>query len=88
MSSQSLVRLLKVADQFTATMIVAALESAGIEARLDGNHISNLRLQIPTTVQVLVYEKDLESAKSVLDEFRESMKNVDWSQIDVGDTAS
>ena len=88
MNKTPLVRLLKVDDQFKATMILGALQSAGIEARLEGDHVADLRLQIPATRQILVYESDFEVAKSILDEFRESMKNVDWSQIDVGDATS
>jgi hypothetical protein len=62
------------------------LEERGIKATMSGVYTSGFRAEAPGWVQVLVAEEDLAAAQAVLDEVRGGGENIDWSQVDVGES--
>jgi len=68
-----------------AGIIVAALQENGIKATMSGETTAGFRAEAPGWVQVLVAEEDLPRARAVLEELRRESKDIDWSQIDVGE---
>lgn len=77
--------LAKTATEMEASMIVGALEAAGIRARAVGGYTASFRAEAPGEMRVLVRSEDLPRAKEVLRQWRQNESPVDWSQIDVGD---
>lgn len=73
------------ANELEAGMIVAALERHGIRARASGVLTAGFRAEAPGRVRILVRESELERAEEVLDQVEGEGKQVDWSEVDVGD---
>jgi Putative prokaryotic signal transducing protein len=71
--------------ELQAGIIVGALEENGIKATMAGQATAGFRAEAPGWVQVLVAEEDLEPAKAVLEQLRRESREIDWSQIDVGE---
>jgi hypothetical protein len=82
---ERIVRLTSTPREMEAGMIVAALEQEGIRAAMTGAATAGFRAEAPGWVQVLVAEDDLPRARAVLEELRRESKDIDWSQIDVGE---
>jgi len=72
------------AHEFQASLVVSALEQAGIRAVLTGVLTAGFRAEAPGRVQVLVHAVDLPAARQVLADLATQRDSVDWSQIDVG----
>jgi hypothetical protein len=68
-----------------AGFIVAALDEHGIKATMTGEATAGFRAEAPGWVQVLVAERDLPHAQSVLDALQHEVDEIDWSQVDVGE---
>jgi len=84
--SERLVLLESTPTEMEAGVIVAALEQGGIQATMTGTHTAGFRAEAPGWVKVLVAEDDLLQARTTLrDVVRENM-DVDWSQVDVGES--
>ena len=83
---QRLARLTSVPTEMEAAIIVAALEEAGIRATLTGAYTAGFRAEAPGWVQILVGEEDLAAAQRIAANFTEAPANIDWSQVDVGET--
>jgi len=71
--------------EMQAGIIVGALQQNGIKATMSGQTTAGFRAEAPGWVQVLVAEDDLPRARAVLEELRRESKDIDWSQIDVGE---
>ena len=71
--------------EMQAGIIVGALQENGIKATMAGQTTAGFRAEAPGWVQVLVAEEDLPRARAVLEELRRESKDIDWSQIDVGE---
>jgi hypothetical protein len=71
--------------EMQAGIIVGALQENGIKATMSGQTTAGFRAEAPGWVQVLVAEDDLPRARAVLEELRRESKDIDWSQIDVGE---
>jgi hypothetical protein len=83
LDDQDLKTVATVSHEFQASVIVGALEEAGIKARAVGGVISDLREGFPVGISVVVAESDLARAKEVVDELRLHRGEVDWSKVDV-----
>jgi hypothetical protein len=59
----------KVATDFEASAIVAALEAAGIKAMAVGGHTAGFRAEAPGDVAVVVQATEANPAEAILAEF-------------------
>ena len=75
MDSNEPVKLTSYPDSFTASLVVNALESAGISAQAVGGFVSGFQAEAPGVVEIVVKESDLERAKSILAEFQQGGEN-------------
>ena len=80
-----LVRLTEVLHEAEAGVLVAALETDGIQANSTGDLTSGFRAESPGTIEIWVHAKDLAKAQKVLAEINNGEEDVDWSQVDTGD---
>ena len=62
-------KLTEVYTNMEAAMIVAALETHGIESHLTGEYTSEFRAEVPGHVEILVNDADLARAQQVLSNF-------------------
>ena len=81
-----LVSLVAFPTEFGASTVVAALAERGIRAHHVGGFTANFRAEAPGVVQVVVAEEDLQRARSALQEIQSEMDDIDWSQVDVGES--
>ena len=63
------VELTQVANELLAAPLVAALESAGIEARVVGGFTAGFFAEAPGTAQIVVKTCDLADAQEVLNRY-------------------
>ena len=77
--------LISTPDEPQAAMIVAALKDRGIDAVAQGGLTSGFRTETVGEVQVMVWREDLETARRALDDYRQSVSEIDWDSIDVGE---
>lgn len=82
---EHLAQLASVPTAAEASIIVAALSQAGIEAMSTGVMTTNRQLASGEWVQVMVTEPDLPVAKNTLAKLREENEEIDWSKVDVGE---
>ena len=68
-----------------AELIIAALKDRGIDAVAEGGLTAGFRAETFGEVKVMVWEKDLDRAREALADFRETMKDIDWDEVDVGE---
>ena len=62
--------VVRVPTDFEASVIVSALEAAGIKAMAVGGPTAGFRAEAPGDVAVVVQENEAEQAEAVLAEFR------------------
>lgn len=79
------VTLVSVMTEAEAALIVQELQAEGIESTVSGQITGSMRAEAPRPVDVLVHADDIAAAKVVLQRARDEAKNIDWSQVDVGD---
>lgn len=84
-----LVDLTTTLNEFEADVIANALREEGIDARAFTTAGRVLRLNVSPVqpMRVAVRRADLERAREVLAELRRSSSEIDWSQVDTGDTS-
>ncbi|MEM8736123.1 MAG: DUF2007 domain-containing protein [Planctomycetota bacterium] len=80
-----LVRLTEVFHEAEAGVLVAALETEGIQANSTGDLTSGFRAESPGSIEVWVHAKDLAKAQAVMAEIESGDEPVDWSEVDTGD---
>lgn len=82
-----LVDLTTARTEFEAAVMVNALESRGIRARVFGLVGSTMQWEIAATqpIRVQVMRKDVEAAHAALTETRQDSVDIDWSEVDVGE---
>ena len=81
----NVVVLVVVPTDLEAAMLRDALKQHDIDAAVEGELTSSFRAEVPGGVRLLVREDDLPRAREILTEFEHGKKDIDWSQIDVGD---
>lgn len=81
--NEKLVSLAVFNGEIEAELVASELRNQGFAAEASGTLTANFRAEGPGRVKVLVYEKDLEAAKAVFDDFRQSKDDIDWDQVDV-----
>ncbi len=69
-----------------AATIVGALNAGGVNAITTGGYIAGFRAEAPAVVNIMVRHEDLERARELLLEIRKTSSDIDWSQVDVGET--
>jgi hypothetical protein len=79
--------LLSVCSDVEAAAIVTALAEHGIEAFAVGGYTSGFRAEAPGEVRVLVKHVDADRARQTLAEIGQEPGEVDWSKVDVMETA-
>lgn len=82
----SVVTLACFETEIEAMSIVDELKLEGIEAQASGLLTAEFRAEAPGRVKVLVHASDLHRAKELLDDYIASKDNIDWSQVDVGES--
>jgi hypothetical protein len=83
-AADDIVELTSVHAEFQAEVIAAALRDRGIEARVLGGTLAGFRAEVPATVKVVVFRRDLSAAKALLAEVRAASVDIDWDEVDVG----
>lgn len=83
---ERLTRLTSAPREMEAGIIVAILEQHGIRATMTGVATAGFRAEAPGWVHVLVAEEDLPVAQAVLEEVRQDRSEIDWEQVDVGES--
>jgi Putative prokaryotic signal transducing protein len=68
-----------------AAMIVSALKDSGIDAVAEGGLTAGFRAETPGEVHIMVRQKDLDRARLALDEYRKTVTNIDWDEVDLGE---
>ncbi len=81
--NERLVTLASVPRETDADSLAAVLTAQEIPASVTGGFTSTLALDIPS-VQIQVFEHDLDRAREVLLAFLKENRSIDWSQVDVG----
>lgn len=81
------VTLVSVMTEAEAALIAQALRAEGIESVVSGQITGSMRAEAPKAVDVLVHADDVSAARSVVQRVREEARDIDWSQVDVGDEA-
>ena len=74
------------ASEWEATVIVEALRDAGIDASVSGVLTSSFRAEAPGRARILVPEAQEADALAALERIRTEAKNIDWDQVDVGES--
>lgn len=78
--------LIALATEAEAASIVTALAARGIEATaLEGAAFAGT-IGLDGAVQVVVKHADLDRAKQALEELQKEISDLDWSEVDVGET--
>ena len=77
--------LTSAATEPEAAIIIDALECEGVIATAVGGLTSALRAEAPGEVRIIVRRADLERAREVMARYRQSMADIDWSQVDLGE---
>lgn len=72
-------------NESQAAMIVSVLQDSGIEAFAEGGLLANFRAETFSEVKVMVWEKDVGTARAVLADYKEVMSEIDWDRVDVGE---
>lgn len=73
--------------EMQAGAILNALEQHGIQAQLTGVMTSGFRAEAPGIVSVVVPSTELDQAREVLATVNLDQDEVDWSQVNTGDTS-
>lgn len=71
--------------EIDATMLADELRNHGIDAQASGALTAGFRAEAPGSVKVLVHKRDLDRAKTVMDESQASRQDIDWDNVDVGE---
>jgi hypothetical protein len=72
------------ADQFEALMMADQLKSAGIECFISNDNLNNnnpLIMALPIKILLHVFEKDVELANSILQDFEDQEEDGDMEEI-------
>jgi hypothetical protein len=77
--------LTRVPSETEAAIVIAALEDNGIKAESD-EYTSGLRAGPWNWVDIMVATKDLARAQEVLAQVQQENADIDWSQVDVGES--
>lgn len=81
------VQLTAVHHESEAGIIVSALSAQGIESNFTGASTSGFRAEVPGMVEIWVHERNLEKAREILANLESSSGDIDWSQVDTGDSS-
>lgn len=77
--------LTRVPTEFEAALVVTHLAEQGIQAEAVGGYTAGFRAQAPGDIKILVRAGNMEKARQILNELREPIADVDWTQVDVGE---
>ena len=77
--------LAEVPAEIEAQLIVAALETEGIEAFKSGGYASDFRVGVPGHIKILVRPEDLDRAKEAFAHLRDDDGEINWSNIGADD---
>jgi hypothetical protein len=79
--------LLSISSEVEAAAIVTALAQYGIQAISVGGYVSGFKAEAPGNVAVVVKLAEFDRAKRALAETRQEQAEIDWSNVDVMETA-
>jgi len=79
--------LLSVSSEIEAAAIANALTEHGIEALTVGGYTSGFKTEAPGSVAVVVKQADFDRARHALMEVRKREGEIDWSKVNVTETA-
>lgn len=72
--------------EWQAEVIAASLRERGVTARVMGGYLAGLRAEAPAGATVMVRAGDLERARALLAEVRSASIDIDWDEVDVGES--
>jgi hypothetical protein len=78
--------LFTAANEPEAASVIAALAERGIESFGSGGLAFAGTIGLDGGIEVTVKREDYDRARQALDEIREEDRQIDWSQIDTGDS--
>ena len=76
--------LVSLSSEAEAGLVAAALEERGIRAMTVGEYTSDFKSSAPGTVAVLVRSEQMDEAREMLVQIKQSQTTIEWSQVDVG----
>jgi len=79
------IKLYRCLTEIEGTWIVNALRQAGIEARMAGAIGGDFRAEAPGAIWVLVHRAHADRAQRVIEEYRRTNEEIDWSKVDIGE---
>jgi hypothetical protein len=71
-------------NELEASLLAAALEDHGVEARTEGDLTAVDHPESPSGVGVLVHRGEYDKAVRALRQIREENARIDWSKVDLG----
>jgi hypothetical protein len=77
--------LVTVSNEVEAAAIVSALLARDVHATAAGGYISGFKAEAPGDVKVLVRHTEAHRAREVLDQLRQDVADIDWSEVDLGE---
>lgn len=83
--ADKLVVLVQCDTEWHAESIAAGLRGRGIAAEAEGGYVAGWRADTPARSRVLVFTKDLLSARLLLSELKAGSGSIDWDTVDVGE---
>ncbi len=75
----------RVTSEAEAVAICAALAGEGIEVVKSSGAAADFRVGIAGNYELLVHDADADRARALIERLRQESKQIDWSQVDVGD---
>jgi hypothetical protein len=81
---QEYVTIAEFMEPVFAQMAKGALESAGIECFLQGEHVNNLQMGVAFSAELQVHRQDEEAARQILDASEDASEE-EWNVSDTTD---
>ena len=75
----------QVDNELEAAMLIDALKEESIKAASAGGITAGFRAEAPGGVNILVHQKDIETARVVIENFNNEHFNIDWDSQEIGD---
>ncbi|MCY2982307.1 MAG: hypothetical protein NTY15_01570 [Planctomycetota bacterium] len=77
--------LTRYCSEVEAAALLAALSESGIQGTTTGSFTTGFHAEAPGDITVVVRQCDLSRAQEVLAELENMKKDIDWSEVDVGE---
>jgi len=83
--ADTLTVLVQCDTEWHAESIANGLRGRGIAAQAEGGYVAGFRADVPAKARVMVFKRDLLTARLMLSELRTEAGSIDWEAVDVGE---